>query len=376
MSGGGAERQIIEILRLIDRTQFEPLLYLATREGDLLAKIPADVPVYSFRDSGAESGWSRLARRFKLSPLLRSLHLARVLRRERIDMVYDRTFRATLDAAVATWIRTTPRVSSCVAQPELEFGAGWLSALRRRFARSAYRRASLVLANSEGLRLRVIEYYGLPSDHVVTVGNLLDLDQLDRRAAEPAPDLPGDSFLLVAAGRLHREKGFRYLLEAVDRLVHQRACNLLLVILGTGELDAELRSFVQARNLQNHVRFEGFVANTLPWFRRANLFVLSSLNEGLPNSLLEAVAWGTPVVSTDCPNGPAEILEGGKLGDLVPPGDSIALADAIQAAIDHYPDWQHRAIMARQSVRQRYDSKMGILHLQELLTSVLCHTGL
>lgn len=376
MSGGGAERQVVEILRLIDRTRFEPLLCLATRSGELLDQVPPDVPIFAFQDSTAESWWRRLARRCKLSPLLRYVHLARVLRRERIDIVYDRTCRATLDAAGATWIRPTPRVSCCVAQPELEFGADWRGAFRRRFARAAYRRASLVVANSDGLRERVIEYYGLPPEHVVTVGNLIDLEDLDRRANDTSVDIPAVPFLLVTAGRLHPEKGFRYLLEAIDLLVHDRQCSLLLVILGTGPQEAELREFIQSRKLQNHVRLGGFVANALPWFRRANLFVLSSLNEGLPNSLLEAVACGTPAVSTDCLNGPREILEQGKLGELVPPGDSMALANAIQSAMDHYPDWQQRAIMARESVRHRYDARAGILQLQELLTTVLRNAGL
>ena len=119
--------------------------------------------------------------------------------------------------------------------------------------------------------------------------------------------------------------------------------------------------------------FAGFVANPLPWYRRAHLFVLSSLYEGLPNSLLEAAACGTPVVSTECPSGPAEILEGGRLGTLVPPADSPALVNAIEDAMDHYPEWQHRAMMARDSVRRRYDARIGIQELQESIELVWRH---
>src|SRR5689334_7290418 len=99
MSGGGAERQVIQILRLIDRSRFEPLLYLSSLEGELLGSVPSDVPVLAYRDPSTESFWQKLTRTIKLSPLMRYIHLADVLHREKIDVIYDRTYRATLDAA-------------------------------------------------------------------------------------------------------------------------------------------------------------------------------------------------------------------------------------------------------------------------------------
>ncbi len=373
MSGGGAERQVVEILRLIDRSRFEPLLYLATRTGELLASIPSDVPILAFRDESPETWMQRFVRRCKLSPVARYLHLAGVLRRERIDVIYDRTYRATLDAAGATWFRPTPRLSCCVIdpQPELEMHARRGRGLIWKIARSAYRRASLVLANSVGLRGRVIDYFRLPPDHVVTCRNLLDLDRLDRLANEPLPmNLLSEPFLLVAAGRLHAQKGYHYLLEAIDELVNRRQRQLRLVVLGTGELQSQLEEFVRDHGLQQHVTFAGFVANPLPWFRQANLFVLPSLFEGLPNSLLEAVACGTPALATDCPSGPSEILDEGRLGGLVAPADAGALADTIQAAMDCYPEWQQRAVLARESVRQRYDASTGMRELETLIERV------
>ncbi|MDB5346587.1 MAG: glycosyltransferase [Schlesneria sp.] len=373
MSGGGAERQVIEILRLIDRSRFEPLLYLATRTGELLTSVPSDVPIFAFRDDSPETWMQKLVRRCKLSPLARYLHLARVLRRERIDVIYDRTYHATLDAAGATWFRATPRISCCVVdpQPELEMHARRGRGLVWKIARSAYHRASLVLANSTGLRERVVEYFQLPPDHVVISRNLLDLERLDRLASEPLPtEVASEPFLLVAAGRLHAQKGYRYLLEAIDELINQRQRQLRLVILGTGLLRSELEEFARAHGLQQHVTFAGFVANPLPWFRRAKLFVLPSLFEGLPNSLLEAVACGTPALATDCPSGPSEILDKGRLGGLVAPADSRALADAIHTAMDHYPEWQQRATKARESVRQRYDASTGIRDLESLIERV------
>lgn len=373
MSGGGAERQIIEILRLIDRTRFEPKLYLATRTGELLSHAPADVPVFAFRDDSPETWTQKFARRCKLSPLLRYWHLASTLRREQIDVMYDRTYHATLDAAGATWFRPTPRLACCVVdpQPELELHARGRRSVIWRIARSAYRRANLVLANSSDLRQRVIDYFRLPSEKVVTCRNLLDLERLDRQVSEPLAETDKETFLLVAAGRLHPQKGYRYLLDAIDELVNRRGRQQLkLMLFGTGELEAELRRFVTEHHLECHVTFGGFTANLHSWFRRAQLFVLPSLYEGLPNSLLEAVACGIPALAADCRSGPREILEEGRLGELVPPADAAALVDAIQAAMDHYPEWQQRAMMARESVRQRYDARTGIREFERLVEQV------
>jgi glycosyltransferase involved in cell wall biosynthesis len=108
-----------------------------------------------------------------------------------------------------------------------------------------------------------------------------------------------------------------------------------LLILGEGPLRAELETEIRRRGLTGDVRLEGFVDNPFAYMRRARLFVLSSLWEGLPGVLIQAMACGTPVVSTDCPSGPREILEDGRLGPLVPTADSAALADAILDTLEH-----------------------------------------
>jgi len=291
------------------------------------------------------------------------------LRDLQIDLIYDRTYRATLDAAGATWLRPTPRLSCCVVDPgpELKQHAGWCSFPIWLLARWAYRRASLVLANSDSLRLRVIRYFRLKPDHVVVQYNLVDFVDLDSRAA-PLDDVTVDNrFLIVAAGRLHPQKGYLHLLNAMHELVVKRHWPMRLVVLGTGPQLATLLQHVESLQLQQAVEFRGFVENPLPWIKRAKLFVLSSLYEGLPNALLEAVACGTPAVATDCPSGPADILDEGRWGALVPPSDPLALAEAIQSAFLNYSDWQVRAAVARQTIRLRYDASRQMSQFQDLL---------
>ena len=118
------------------------------------------------------------------------------------------------------------------------------------------------------------------------------------------------------------------------------------------------------------ITLAGFVADPRHWYRNADLFVLPSLFEGMPNALIEAVASGIPALSTDCPSGPSEILDGGRCGGLVPPGDSQALADGIVDAMDHPDEWRSRAILAKQRVDQMFDPTIGIRRLENLLEQV------
>jgi glycosyltransferase involved in cell wall biosynthesis len=118
-----------------------------------------------------------------------------------------------------------------------------------------------------------------------------------------------------------------------------------LIILGEGEARGELEALVRKLGLGDDVAMPGFVDNPFAWMRRSSLHVLSSAWEGFGSVLVEAMACGTPVISTDCPSGPAEILEKGLWGRLVPVGDVKALAEAIVATLDEsaYPDVGRRA---------------------------------
>ena len=114
--------------------------------------------------------------------------------------------------------------------------------------------------------------------------------------------------------------------------------NAKLTILGEGVLRPDLEALIKILGISNRVSLPGFVLDPVPWFRTADLFVLSSSWEGLPTVMIEALECGVPVVSTDCPSGPAEILDNGRYGRLVPVGDATALAAAIQASLQELHD--------------------------------------
>jgi glycosyltransferase involved in cell wall biosynthesis len=141
------------------------------------------------------------------------------------------------------------------------------------------------------------------------------------------PDKP----VVVCAARVEREKGYDTLVSAFQSL--RQKIDARLVILGNGSYREQLKKNVAALGLSEHIDFLGFVVNPFPYMKRAHAFVLASEHEGLPNVLVQAMALGTPVVSTDCKSGPAEILCNGKYGRLVPVGDAAALAIALEEAI-------------------------------------------
>lgn len=381
MGGGGAERQMLEILKRLDRTRFEPFLYLSVKDGELLNEVPKDVGVYAYWDGSKETWYGRLLRYMKLTRLLRQIHLAQALRRLKIDVIYDRTYLATLDAAGGCWLRPTKRVSCCVADPgpELELHARWSVSLAWWFARRAYQSASVVLANSQGLRNRVLGYFRLDPSHVKVYYNLISgIRESERIAFEnqqvalQSSTVPMDRpFRIVSAGRLHPQKGHIVLLQAIEELVQQRGRTLTLEIYGKGESENELHAYIKQHRLESHVTMAGFVTDPRTLYHDADLFVLPSLVEGMPNALIEAVAAGVPAVSSDCNSGPTEILDGGRCGGLVPPGDPKALADAIVDAMDHHDEWNARAVEAQKRVEQMFDPETNVRLLEALLIQVI-----
>ncbi|HEY0984130.1 glycosyltransferase [Schlesneria sp.] len=414
MGGGGAERQVLEILWRLDRTRFVPHLYLAMKQGELMSEVPADVPVSAYWDRQPESISRRLLRMLKLTRLLRYLHLARVLRDQKIDLIYDRTYLATLDAAGACWFRPTPRISCCVAdpQPELEQHARFSVRMAWLLARRAYQSASVVLANSEGLRRRMLDYFHLHPEHVKVYQNLLanvrppsradaggQVDALhgpggagtDEAAASVPKESAGEvsperderwqtlraifrednpSFLIVSAGRLHPQKGYQYLLEAMHEVVNHGGRDVQLVIFGQGESRRELTTYIEKHGLERHVYLAGFDRDPRRWYRHAKLFVLPSLSDAMPNALIEAVIDGVPALATTCPTGPKEILADGELGGLVPPEDARALADAIVDAMDHHEQWRARAVRAKEIIEKTFDPESGMHRLQTLMEEI------
>jgi glycosyltransferase involved in cell wall biosynthesis len=202
-------------------------------------------------------------------------------------------------------------------------------------ARACYRLADAVVAVSTGVADDLAEVTGLERDDIHVIYNPIHTAAIRALAQQPVEHPWFDSGgppVLISVGRLVKQKDYPTLLRAFDRLRRRRSARLL--ILGDGTERSALKALVEELGLETDVALPGFVANPFAYMARAGLFALSSAWEGFGNVLVEAMAVGLPVVATDCPFGPAEILEGGKHGPLVPVGDVDALAAALDAMLD------------------------------------------
>jgi len=192
--------------------------------------------------------------------------------------------------------------------------------------KKAYCDAEGVIVVSKGEKEDLIKNFGIPGNQVSVVYNPVNREAIEKLSAEDAGIDFGEP-LIVTAGRLVHQKGMDILLRAFRKVRDVTASKLL--ILGSGEKREELVSLAESLNLSEDVIFLGMQMNPFKFMRKAAVFCLASRYEGLGNVILEAMALGVPVIVTDCPSGPSEIIEGGRYGILVRPEDPGAIAEAL-----------------------------------------------
>lgn len=197
-----------------------------------------------------------------------------------------------------------------------------------------YPQADMVVCVSKGIEEELADILALPAAKLRTIYNPVDVDGI-RKSAQDRPDhpwlAPGQPPVIISVGRLTEQKGFPILLRAFAQL--RRTRNARLIILGEGMDRGSLTALAESLGITDDVFMPGFQKNPYGWIAASELYAMSSAWEGLPGVLLEAMACGVPVISTDCRTGPDEILEGGKWGRLVPVGDAVALAQAMEIVL-------------------------------------------
>jgi glycosyltransferase involved in cell wall biosynthesis len=353
LAGGGAERVCINLATSFLGRGLEVDFVLAKSEGPLLADIPP------------EAGLVDLSAGRTLSALL---PLARYLRRERPYAMISAPDHANLVAVWAgmlsgnlTRVVITHHIHPSTSRrntPKLQ--EQLYPALLGLFQR----RATSIVAVSTGVADDLARLARIPRRRIQVIYNPVVSAGMEAQAAAPCEHPwfdAGQPPVLLAAGRLSVQKDYPTLLRAFARLRSTRAARL--VILGEGELRPDLLALAQELGLAADVDLPGFV-KPYSYMARCKAFVLASTWEGFGIVLVEAMACGTQVVSTDCPSGPAEILENGKYGRLVPVGDAQALAQAIAAALDDpYPVEMLRQRARAFSVDAAADKYLDLLNL-------------
>lgn len=325
LCGGGAERVMTNLAIAFCERGIGIDLVLLKAEGPYLKELPPRVRVVDLNASRLLTGLPALTR---------------YLRRERPLVMLSAMKHANVTALLAALLsRSQVPVVVCEhsnATVSLDLNPGIKTSVLRVLMRWLYPRAYHIVAVSEGVAVGLRNMLGIDTSRISVIHNPIvssNVLLLSKQSISHPWFLNKSIPIILATGRLTPAKDFETLLRAFGRVRRKR--QFRLIILGEGELRSSLETLVDKLELKEDVALPGFVDNPFAYMRQADMFVLSSKWEGFGNVLVEAMACGVPVISTDCPSGPAEILENGKWGRLVPVGDVKALAQAMLDTLEN-----------------------------------------
>jgi len=326
LRGGGAERAAVNIANYLVGHGQELQFVAADADGQFRGDLSTDVPLINFKSP-------------RVSQAL--LHLVRYFRKEKPDVMLSFQTRANILAIIARNLsgnntKIVVREGNTASASLRDSGLIQNRILYWLIPR-IYTQADGIVAISRGVRDDLAGI--LPSKDIQVIYNPAVRADIPQMAADPVQHpFYGSNGppVILSVGRLAAQKDHQTLIKAFAKLNKQISARL--VILGEGKQRQNLEAIITENGLQDVVSLPGFVPNPYTFMAKSTVFVLSSLWEGFGIVLAEALACGVPVISTDCPSGPAEILDGGKYGSLVPMGDVDALAERILATIQNPPD--------------------------------------
>ncbi len=362
LEGGGAERSMLTLVRAFLERGREVDLVVCRLKGTYVDSVPPQARLVVLESAGrlrgrlsalfASRGWPGPVLRTVVLPgksapeIVYTASLKSYLRERRPDVLLS---AMTYTNLAALWARNAVDpalpvvISERIALTQHCESASCREKWRWRYlpalVRQNYPSADAIVAVSSQVAEDLVAITELPDRAVKTIYNPVVDDLLRSQAAEPLSNSwfdPEEPPVIIGVGRLTEQKDFATLIRAFARVHTSRPVRLL--ILGEGKQRGLLQDLVEQLNVHVDVAMPGFVDNPFQYMARAAVLVQSSEYEGLPGVLIQALACGCPVVSTNCPGGAAEILENGRYGALVPVGDDGALAGAIESVLDEPPD--------------------------------------
>ena len=322
--GGGAERVSVNLLKgMVDRQDLQLDLVLGIAEGSFVEQVPEQVKIINLNSSRVIGA---------LLPLIK------YLRTVQPDALLSHLGHANVIAILAKKLAGVKTKLAVVEHNTLSVSDA--TSIRAKitpwFMKLLYPSADAIIGVSQGVSSDLERQLGFPQGQVLTIYNPVINSELQHKATASVehPWLQSSEIpVFLAVGRLTPQKDFANLIRAFSLVRKQREARL--IILGEGELRSDLEQLAANLGVTEDIDLPGFTPNPYSYMTQAHCFTLSSRYEGLPTALIEAMACGCPVISTDCPSGPQEILAGGKYGSLVPTQNSKLLSQAMLNVLEH-----------------------------------------
>lgn len=328
MEIGGTERKVAMLLKYFQKKGYNLTLILFEKKGEQLSHVPSGIRIIELNKT---SRWSFLA-------LIK--RLGSIISHEKPDKVISFIYFTNI---ITILVKLLYKVKTEFIISEVNFPRQYLlytrlSIVKKCLMRFCYKKADKIICICRALSSSIIDDFSISKEKVFTIYNPLDFENIHKLSLEkiqhPFFEMQKTGFkIIIAVGRLSIAKNFDMLLKAFAKT--NKINNVLLLILGDGDLKQSLIQLQNDLGLNNSVDFLGYISNPYSWMSRSDLFVLTSKHEGFGSVIIEAMACGIPVISTDCPVGPNEIIENGVNGYLVPVGDISKLSNKINYLINN-----------------------------------------
>jgi len=337
---GGAEEHLLSLIRNLDRSRYDPLVCCIGKSGPIGGEIEKTGVCVVELGMLSRGGFDR-----RIVRMIRE-----VLRREKISLLHSHLYHANFYGRLAAFQEHIPAVCTIhntYARPKLH---------RRFLNRWLARRSSRIIAVSGPVHDDIVRYDGVAPSKITVIPNGVDMSRFDislsREQSRERLGVPLECFLVGAVGRLEEQKGLSYLIEAI-RILVEGGKNVSLLVVGSGREEGRLREQAANSGIADSVFFLGTRRDVPELYRAMDVFALSSLWEGGPITLLEAMASGVPVVATPVGFVP-EVLQDGKNGFIVPIRDPEELAEALWKVHEDPFTAEAAAQAGRETVRDRY----------------------
>lgn len=319
LSGGGAEKVILTITNILGSKYthiYEIVLIVLVADGEYVDNIPPHVRMVDLKSPRARKA---------------ILKLWRLCVREKPDMVVSTMQATTLFYFVRTFLFKKPIWLSRLENP-YSFDVEHLSTVIKFLYVRALKKCHGVISLGADMTSDLIQHTGVSKNNVFEIVNPIDVASV-RKLSNEGLLYTLEKPAVVMCGRLVEQKGYDFAIQMMS-LIKQEGKICYLYVLGTGPLELSLKELVKEHNIESQVSFLGFQSNPFPYFKQADLFLLTSRYEGFGNVLVEALAAGVPIVSFDSPTGPRDILQNGSIGTILPVGDITGLVREVVRILD------------------------------------------